>query len=77
MFDNTHTENTYISGKILELKNIEIYKDIHGDYPMWNLQERNVSWPKFIQDSRKRLLEGQSMTIDTLENHTNYNLLTQ
>lgn len=76
MFGNIHTETTYISGKILELKNIEIYKNMYGNYPIWNLQERNVSWPTFIQDSRKRLLEGQSMTIDRLEKHTNYNLLT-
>jgi hypothetical protein len=76
MFGNIHTETTYISGKVLESKNIEIYKNMYGNYPIWNLQERNVSWPTFIQDSRKRLLEGQSMTIDTLEKHINYNLLT-
>lgn len=52
-----------ISGKILELKNMEIYKSKHNDFPVWNLQEAGKPWPTHIQESRNSLLSGNPLKL--------------
>lgn len=52
-----------ISGKILELKNMEIYKNKHNDFPIWNLQEAGKPWPTHIQESRNNLLSGNHLKL--------------
>jgi hypothetical protein len=52
-----------ISGKILELKNMEIYKNKHNDFPIWNLQEAGKPWPTHIQESRNNLLSGNPLKL--------------
>ncbi len=59
-------ENT-ISGKILELKNMEIYKNKHNDFPVWNLQEAGKPWPLHIQESRNSLLSGNPLKLNEIK----------
>jgi hypothetical protein len=59
-------ENT-ISGKILELKNMEIYKNKHNDFPVWNLQEAGKPWPLYIQESRNSLLSGSPLKLNEIK----------
>jgi hypothetical protein len=61
------SESLSISGKILELKNIEIYKNIENEYPIWNLQESGKSWPIYIQESRKTLLLGNPVKLKEIK----------
>lgn len=56
-----------ISGKILELKNIEIYKNKHNDFPVWNLQEAGKPWPTYIQESRNNLLSGNPLKLNEIK----------
>ena len=56
-----------ISGKILELKNMEIYKSKFNSYPIWNLQESGKPWPTHIQESRNNLLAGNPTTISEVK----------
>jgi hypothetical protein len=56
-----------ISGKILELKNMEIYKNKHNDFPIWNLQEAGKPWPKHIQESRNNLLSGNPIKLTEIK----------
>ncbi len=56
-----------ISGKILEVKNIEIFKKKHNDFPVWNLQESGRPWPSHIQESRNNLIHGQSLKIEDIK----------
>lgn len=56
-----------ISGKILELKNMEIYKSKCNSYPIWNLQESGKPWPKHIQESRNNLLAGRPAIISEVK----------
>jgi len=55
-----------LSGKILEEYNMEIYKKIHNDLPIWNLQEAGKPWPLYIQESRNNLLRGNSITLQDI-----------
>jgi len=52
-----------ISGKVLEEKNMEIYKNKHNNYPIWNFQEAGKPWPVYIQESRNNLLRGKPLKI--------------
>jgi hypothetical protein len=61
------SESLSISGKILELKNIEIYKNTENEYPIWNLQESGKSWPIHIQESRKTLLLGNPVKLSEVK----------
>jgi hypothetical protein len=56
-----------ISGKILELKNMEIYKNKYNSFPIWNLQEAGKPWPSHIQESRNNLLSGNPLKIEELK----------
>ena len=56
-----------ISGKILELKNMEIYKNKHNDFPVWNLQEAGKPWPTHIQESRNNLLSGNPLKLNEIK----------
>lgn len=56
-----------ISGKILELKNMEIYKNKHKDFPVWNLQEAGKPWPTNIQESRNNLLSGNPLKLSEIK----------
>lgn len=56
-----------ISGKILESKNIEIYKNIENKFPEWNLQESGKPWPTYIQESRKSLLSGNKAKLSEIK----------
>jgi hypothetical protein len=56
-----------ISGKILELKNLEIYKNKHNKFPIWNLQEAGNPWPIHIQESRNNLLLGNSLKLSEIK----------
>lgn len=56
-----------ISGKILELKNMEIYKNKHNDFPVWNLQEAGKPWPTHIQESRNNLLSGSPLKLNEIK----------
>lgn len=57
MDGNSVSVDHSISGKILELKNIDIYKtNNNNNYPIWNLQEANNPWPDHVQESRMRLI---------------------
>jgi hypothetical protein len=56
-----------ISGKILELKNMEIYKSKYNSYPIWNLQESGRPWPTYIQESRNNLLAGHPIKISDIK----------
>lgn len=67
MDGTSETINTYVSGKELEKRNIDIYFKKYGNYPKWNLQESNKPWPKYIQDSRNRLLtEKKSLKVNDI-----------
>lgn len=55
-----------ISGKILESKNIEIYKNRENKFPEWNLQESGRPWPTYIQESRKNLLSGKKAKLSEI-----------
>ncbi len=55
------------SGKVLEVENLSIYKNIMGCYPVWNLQEAGQPWPTYIQESRNSLLSGKPTTLDTIK----------
>ena len=57
-----------ISGKILELKNMEVYKSKYNSYPIWNLQESGRPWPTHIQESRNNLLAGHPIKISDIKN---------
>ena len=67
MDGSTITTQESISGKILELKNMEIYKNKHNDYPIWNLQEAGKPWPKHIQESRNNLLAKNPLKLDEIK----------
>jgi hypothetical protein len=67
MDGSTITTQNSISGKILELKNMEIYKNKHNDYPAWNLQEAGKPWPKHIQESRNNLLAKNPLKLDEIK----------
>lgn len=56
-----------ISGKILESKNIEIYKNRENKFPEWNLQESGRPWPTYIQESRKNLLSGRKAKLSEIK----------
>ncbi len=56
-----------ISGKILELKNMEIYKNKHNDFPVWDLQEAGKPWPTHIQESRNNLLSGNPLKLNEIK----------
>ena len=56
-----------ISGKILEVKNMEIYKNKHNDFPIWNLQEAGKPWPTHIQESRNNLLAGNPLKLNEIK----------
>lgn len=56
-----------ISGKILEFKNMEIYKNKHNDFPVWNLQEAGKPWPTHIQESRNNLLSGNPLKLNEIK----------
>ncbi len=60
-----------ISGKILEVKNMEIYKNIHNDFPVWNLQEAGKPWPSYIQESRNNLLSGDPLKLSQIKERLN------
>jgi len=60
-----------ISGKILELKNMEIYKNKHNDFPIWNLQEAGKPWPTHIQESRNNLLSGNHLKLMGIKKRLN------
>jgi hypothetical protein len=62
------SEEVSISGKKLELKNMEIYKNKHNDFPVWNLQEAGKPWPTHIQESRNNLLAGNPLKINEIKN---------
>jgi hypothetical protein len=67
---NGEVENikTTISGKILEEANLKIYREVEKTFPKWNLQEANISWPKYIQESRVRLCqEGIKVKLEDLK----------
>ena len=56
-----------ISGKTLEVKNMEIYKNKHNDFPIWNLQEAGKPWPTHIQESRNNLLAGNPLKLNEIK----------
>lgn len=56
-----------ISGKLLEVKNMEIYKNKHNDYPVWNLQEAGKPWSKHLQESRNNLLSGNPLKLSEIK----------
>ena len=68
--ENVLVENS-ISGKILELKNMEIYKKRHNDFPIWNLQEADKPWPTHIQESRNNLLMGNPLKLSDIKGRLN------
>jgi hypothetical protein len=68
--ENVLVENS-ISGKILELKNMEIYKKRHNDFPIWNLQEVGKPWPTHIQESRNNLLMGNPLKLSDIKGRLN------
>jgi hypothetical protein len=68
--ENVLVENS-ISGKILELKNLEIYKKKHNDFPTWNLQEAGKPWPTHIQESRNNLLMGNPLKLSDIKGRLN------
>jgi hypothetical protein len=49
-----------VSGKILEVQNMEVYKRTYGKLPIWNLQESGDPWPSHIQESRNKLLSDKN-----------------
>ena len=57
---------TSISGKFLEEKNKELFKNIEGKYPKWNLQENNDCWPTYVTEGVSRLKE-QSLSVTIQE----------
>lgn len=56
-----------ISGKILEVENMKIYKNKHNDFPIWNLQESGKPWPNHIQESRNKLLSGNPLKLNEIK----------
>ena len=56
-----------ISGKELEAKNMEIYKNKRNDFPVWNLQEAGKPWPTHIQESRNNLLSGNPLKLSEIK----------
>jgi hypothetical protein len=56
-----------ISGKILEIKNMEIFKNKHNHFPIWNLQEAGKPWPTHIQESRNNLLAGNPLKLNEVK----------
>lgn len=67
MDGTTTTIENSLSGKILELKNMEIYKSKLNSYPSWNLQEAGKPWPTHIQESRNNLLSGKPTKISEIK----------
>jgi len=67
MDGSTDTIEYSISGKILEIKNMEIYKNKHGNFPVWNLQEAGKPWPSYIQESRNNLLSGNYLKLKEIK----------
>lgn len=62
------TDETSVSGKILELENMKIYKNKQNNqHPIWNLQEAGKPWPKHIQESRSNLLSGNPLKISEMK----------
>lgn len=51
----------------LEVKNMEIYKIKHNDFPIWNLQEAGKPWPSHIQESRNNLLAGKPLKLSEIK----------
>ena len=62
-----------ISGKILELRNIEIYKSKYNTFPIWNLQEAGKPWPLHIQESRNNLLTGNPLKLSEIKERLSLN----
>lgn len=60
---------TSISGKSLEVENMKIHLSNEGVYPIWNYQEAGRPWPKYIQDSRLKLLNKSHATLEELWNN--------
>ena len=56
-----------LSGKTLEIENVRIFKERENKFPIWNLQEAGDSWPKYIQDSRIDLLNGNHATLESIK----------
>lgn len=57
-----------LSGKILEIENVRIFREKEGKFPIWNLQESGACWPKHIIDSRIDLLQRkQSVTLESIK----------
>ena len=56
-----------LSGKPLEIKNLEIFKKINGEYPVWNYKEANKPYPEYIQESRINLLNKKPLTLADIE----------
>ena len=51
-----------------EIENIKIYREVEKTFPKWNLQEANIAWPKYIQESRVRLCqEGIKVKLEDLK----------
>ena len=49
-----------IDFKAIEDKCKNDYLEIVGDYPVWNIQEANKSWPRYIQEACNALNEETS-----------------
>jgi len=46
---------------------MEIYKNKHNDFPVWNLQEAGKPWPTHIQESRNNLLSGNPLKLNEIK----------
>tara|TARA_R110000772_G_scaffold20466_3_gene56814 strand:- start:6815 stop:7411 length:597 start_codon:yes stop_codon:yes gene_type:complete len=72
MDGKTTTIITSISGKHLELENVKLYLEAeNNEFPIWNFQEQNKSWPFYIQESTIKVdkkVDGESLTIEDLRN---------
>ena len=59
---------TSISGKNLEVENIKLYKEMKGGLPLWNTQESNIKYPKYIIDGRIDLIKNKKrVTIEEVK----------
>jgi hypothetical protein len=57
-----------ISGKILEMENLKLYKKLNNDsFPKWNFQESGTTWPTYIIESRRNLLDGTPAKLSDLQ----------
>jgi hypothetical protein len=70
LFDgSTKKVKTSLSGKVLEEANRELFVEVAGKFPIWNLQESSTKWPEYLQESLRELKSSKkSVTLNELRN---------